>query len=178
KTIQLFTPFRIPLVFGIADFHILNISLINMILLSIVLLPFFGAPFAAMISRLGRLHAAWFAGAVNLLALGLLLPQAVAVFDGQILLSRFEWIPLLGLDLVFRLDGLGLLFALLILSIGLLIIIYARYYLSTQDDMGRFYAYLLLFMGSMLGIVLAENLILLLIFWELTSLSSLLLISY
>lgn len=149
-----------------------------MILLSIVLLPFFGAPFAAMISRLGRLHAAWFAGAVNLLALGLLLPQAVAVFDGQILLSRFEWIPLLGLDLVFRLDGLGLLFALLILSIGLLIIIYARYYLSTQDDMGRFYAYLLLFMGSMLGIVLAENLILLLIFWELTSLSSFLLISY
>ena len=149
-----------------------------MSLLSIVLLPFFGAPFAAMISRLGRLHAAWFAGAVNLLVLGLLLLQAVAVFDGQTLLSRFEWMPALGLDLVFRLDGLGMLFALLILGIGFLVIVYARYYLSAHDDMGRFYAYLLLFMGSMLGIVLAENLILLLIFWELTSLSSFLLISY
>ena len=149
-----------------------------MSLLSIVLLPFLGAPFAAMISRLGRLHAAWFAGVINLLAISLLLPQAVAVFDGQTLLSRFEWIPVLGLDLVFRLDGLSLLFALLILGIGFLIIIYARYYLSAQDDMGRFYAYLLLFMGSMLGIVLAENIILLLIFWELTSLSSFLLISY
>jgi multicomponent K+:H+ antiporter subunit A len=85
---------------------------------------------------------------------------------------------MLGLDLAFRLDGLGLLFSLLILGIGILIIIYARYYLSERDDMGRFYAYLMMFMGSMLGIVLSENVIQLLIFWELTSLSSFLLISY
>ncbi|MDP1539212.1 MAG: monovalent cation/H+ antiporter subunit A, partial [Moraxellaceae bacterium] len=84
----------------------------------------------------------------------------------------------LGLNLAFRLDGLGLLFALLILVIGLLIIIYARYYLSARDSMGRFYAYLMLFMGSMLGIALSENVIQLLIFWELTSVSSFLLISY
>jgi multicomponent K+:H+ antiporter subunit A len=70
------------------------------------------------------------------------------------------------------------LFALLILVIGLLIIIYARYYLSNKDSMGRFYAYLMMFMGSMLGIVLSENLIQLVVFWELTSLSSFLLISY
>ena len=54
-------------------------------------------------------------------------------------------------------DGLGLLFALMILGIGLLVILYARYYLSPKDDMGRFYASLLLFMGAMLGLVLSEN---------------------
>ena len=64
------------------------------------------------------------------------------------------------------------------LVIGLLVILYARYYLSEKDPMGRFFAYLLLFQGSMLGVVLSENLIQLLIFWELTSISSFLLISY
>jgi multicomponent K+:H+ antiporter subunit A len=76
------------------------------------------------------------------------------------------------------LDGLSLLFALMVLCIGLLVILYARYYLAERDCLGRFYAYLMLFMGSMLGVVLSENLILLLIFWEMTSLSSFLLISY
>ncbi|SDG91648.1 monovalent cation/H+ antiporter subunit A [Nitrosomonas sp. Nm132] len=147
-------------------------------LLFIVLMPFIGAPFAAAISRFGRLHAAWMAGAVALFAIILLIPGLIDVFAGQVLIQRLSWIPTAGLDLAFRLDGLGLLFALLILGIGLLIILYARYYLSAQDDMGRFYAYLLLFMGAMLGIVLSENIIQLLIFWELTSLSSFLLISY
>lgn len=147
-------------------------------LLFVVLMPFIGAPFAAGISKLGRLHSAWMAGAVALFAILLLIPGLMEVFAGQVLIQRLSWMPMVGLDLVFRLDGLGLLFALLILGIGLLIILYARYYLSAQDDMGRFYAYLLLFMGSMLGIVLSENIIQLLIFWELTSLSSFLLISY
>lgn len=147
-------------------------------LLLIALTPFIGAPFAAAISRLGRVHAAWMAGAVALLTIILLIPGLIDVFAGQVLTQRLSWIPTVGLDLIFRLDGLGLLFALLILGIGMLIILYARYYLSAQDDMGRFYAYLLLFMGSMLGIVLSENIIQLLIFWELTSLSSFLLISY
>jgi multicomponent K+:H+ antiporter subunit A len=149
-----------------------------MSLLLIVFLPFLGAPFSAAISKLGRLHAAWFAGAVNLSAIILLIPEAITVFNGHILIQHFEWIPMLGMDISFRLDGLGLLFSLLILGIGLLVVLYARYYLSLQDDMGRFYAYFLLFMGSMLGIVLSENIIQLLIFWELTSLSSFLLISY
>ncbi|MDP1558685.1 MAG: monovalent cation/H+ antiporter subunit A [Nitrosomonas sp.] len=147
-------------------------------LLLIALTPFIGAIFVAVISRLGRLHAAWAAGAVTLLSLILLLPLAVDTFAGQTLVQRLSWIPTVGLDVAFRLDGLALLFALLILGIGLLIILYARYYLSERDDMGRFYAYLLLFMGSMLGIALSENIIQLLIFWELTSLSSFLLISY
>ncbi|WP_293008282.1 monovalent cation/H+ antiporter subunit A [Nitrosomonas sp.] len=144
----------------------------------VALIPFVGAILVASISRLGRLHAAWGAGAVTLLALAFLYPMIADVFLGQIIIQRFSWIPNLGLDIVFRLDGLGLLFSLMILGIGLLIILYARYYLSERDDMGRFFAYLLMFMGSMLGIVLSENIIQLLIFWELTSLSSFLLISY
>ena len=71
-----------------------------------------------------------------------------------------------------------LLFCLLILGIGLLVILYARYYLSEKDHMGRFYAYLILFMTAMLGIVLSDNLLQLWFFWELTSISSFLLISF
>ncbi|HAS50243.1 MAG TPA: monovalent cation/H+ antiporter subunit A, partial [Gammaproteobacteria bacterium] len=144
----------------------------------VILLPFIGAALAAWASRLGRLHAAWVAGAVTLMALALLLPLAPIPFAGETVIQRFAWMPAAGLDLAFRLDGLGLLFALLILLIGLLVILYARYYLSPNDCMGRFYASLLLFMGAMLGVALSENLIQLLIFWELPSLSTFLLISY
>ena len=96
----------------------------------VVLTPFLGAILAAWVSRLGRLHAAWMAGAITLLALAWLLPLADAPFAGQTVIQRFSWMPAAGLDLAFRLDGLGLLFALMILGIGLLIILYARYYLS------------------------------------------------
>lgn len=149
-----------------------------MSLLGLVLTIFIGSVLAAAISRLGRLHSAWMSGAVVLVALTQLWPMIRPVVHGEILIERWPWMSSLGIDLVFRLDGLGLLFALLILGIGLLIVIYARYYLAEQDCMGRFYAYLMLFMGAMLGIVLSENIIQLLIFWELTSLSSFLLISY
>lgn len=147
-------------------------------LVLVVLLPLIGAAFTGWIARFGRMHPAWTAGGVATLALLALIPSASAPFRGETVLQRWSWLPEQGLDLVFRLDGLGLLFALLILGIGGLIILYARYYLAEQDSLGRFYAYLLLFMGSMLGIVLSENLILLLIFWEMSSLSSFLLISY
>ena len=76
------------------------------------------------------------------------------------------------------LDGLGLLFASLILGIGALIVLYARNYLPQSDGLGRFYCYLLLFMGAMLGVVLSDNMLLLVVFWELTSISSFLLIGY
>ncbi|OYX29063.1 MAG: cation:proton antiporter [Hydrogenophilales bacterium 32-62-9] len=143
-----------------------------------VLIPFVGAALVALVSRLGRSHSAWAAGAVTLASLAVLLPLFALPFAGDPLVQQHDWIPALGLNLAFRFDGLALLFAGLILGIGLLIVLYARYYLSERDSMGRFYSYLMLFMGSMLGIVLSENLIQLLIFWELTSLSSFLLISY
>ncbi|MBU2641867.1 MAG: monovalent cation/H+ antiporter subunit A [Gammaproteobacteria bacterium] len=143
-----------------------------------VLIPFAGAALVALVSRLGRLHSAWAAGAVTLASLAVLVPLFPLPFAGDTLIQQHDWMPALGLNLAFRFDGLALLFAGLILGIGLLIVLYARYYLSERDSMGRFYSYLMLFMGSMLGIVLSENLIQLLVFWELTSLSSFLLISY
>jgi multicomponent K+:H+ antiporter subunit A len=88
------------------------------------------------------------------------------------------WLAAPGFHLSLRLDGLGFIFVLLVVGIGLLVILYAHYYLSAKDPLGRFYAYLLWFMGSMLGVVLSENLLLLFFFWELTSLSSFLLIGY
>jgi len=100
------------------------------------------------------------------------------VFDGELVRSLSPWLPQVGLNFAFRLDGLSWLFALLILGIGLLIVLYARYYLSDEDPMGRFYCYLMLFAGAMLGVVLSDNVILLVVFWELTSLSSFLLIGY
>ena len=144
----------------------------------IVLLPFVAAIFAAWASTFNRLASAWLAAIVTILAIILLLPSLEMVFAGETLIQTWSWIPAIGLEFAFRLDGLALLFALLILVIGLLVIIYARYYLSSKDKMGRFFAYLLIFMGSMLGIVLSENIIQLVVFWELTSLSSYLLISY
>ncbi len=143
-----------------------------------VLTPFIGAPLVAWLALRGRPHAAWAAGGVTLLALLQLIPAFMAAFSGTTSFERLTWIPTAGLDIAFRFDGLGLLFSSLILGIGLLVILYAHYYLSAQDSLGRLYAYLLLFMGSMLGVVLSENLIQLLIFWELTSLSSFLLIAY
>jgi len=150
----------------------------HMTLLLAVLIPFAGAALVALASRRGRSLSAWTAAGVTLAALASLAPLAALPFAGETLIQQMDWMPALGLNLAFRLDGLALLFAGLILGIGLLIVLYARYYLSAHDSMGRFYACLMLFMGSMLGIVLSENLIQLLIFWELTSLSSFLLISY
>ncbi len=90
-----------------------------------------------------------------------------------------KWIPSLGINFDAYVDGLGLLFSLLITGIGTLVILYSIYYLSkTKEALHSFYVYLLLFMGSMLGVVLSDNLMSLYSFWELTSLSSFLLIGY
>ncbi len=142
----------------------------------IPLLPLLGAVIPSLFRN--RSLNAIAAGVVAGLSLLLLLSQAPAVFSGEMPLASWSWIPAIGLNFAFRVSGFGFLFALLILVIGLLIILYARYYIAAQDPMGRFYTYLLLFMGSMLGIVLSENLILLMMFWELTSISSFLLIGF
>lgn len=147
-------------------------------LLLIVGLPFLGALLPILFERHGRLACSLATAAAPLLALSILLWLAPRVFAGELLLVSQPWLTQLGFNLSLRLDGLALLFALLILGIGLLVILYARYYLSEREAIGRFFAYLLLFMGAMLGVVLSENLLLLLTFWELTSLSSFLLIGF
>ncbi len=150
----------------------------NLTLAWIAFLPFLGALAPALTIRLGRNACALATGLVTATALGLLLSLAPQVMAGQVVTARLEWFPALGLNLNFFLDALGLMFAGMILGIGLLVIIYARFYLAKADPMGRFFAFLLLFQGAMVGIVLSDNILLLLIFWELTSLSSFLLIGY
>ena len=144
----------------------------------IAALPFLGALFPGLMIQAGRNTCAAFTASATILALILLLLCAPAVMRGEVLTFGIDWLPSLGLNVNFMLDGLGLLFAGLILGIGLLIILYARFYLSREDPMGQFYTYLLLFQGAMVGIVLSDNILLLLVFWELTSLSSFLLIGY
>jgi multicomponent K+:H+ antiporter subunit A len=125
-----------------------------------------------------RAATAAMAGLVTLAVLGVLLSQAGLVFQGQTLLTQAEWMPAIGLNANFRLDGLAFMFALLISGIGLLIVIYAAFYLHHDDPAGKFYSQLMLFMAAMLGIVLSDNLLLLVVFWELTSISSFLLVGY
>ncbi|WP_295532525.1 monovalent cation/H+ antiporter subunit A [uncultured Thioclava sp.] len=144
----------------------------------IAALPFLGAALPALLIRTGRNNAAAASALITGLALLGLLLHLPTVLAGGVVESRIDWLPWLGLNVNFWIDGLGMLFATLILGIGLLIILYARYYLSNKDPVGQFYTYLLLFQGAMVGIVLSDNILLLLIFWELTSLSSFLLIGY
>jgi multicomponent K+:H+ antiporter subunit A len=144
----------------------------------IAALPFLGALLPGLMIQAGRNTCAAFTALPTILALTFLLICAPSVMRGEVLTFGIEWLPSLGLNVNFMLDGLGLLFAGMILGIGLLIILYARFYLSREDPMGQFYTYLLLFQGAMVGIVLSDNILLLLVFWELTSLSSFLLIGY
>ncbi len=147
-------------------------------LASLVAIPFVGALLPPLFKSRLRLDPALAAALVAGLALALLVTLTAAPFRGETLTQSWQWLPSIGLELAFRFDGLGMLFAYLIVGIGLLVILYARYYLKPEDATGRFYSFLLLFMGAMLGVVLSENLLLLLIFWELTSLVSFLLIGY
>ena len=144
----------------------------------IVSAPFIGALLVPLLSHRAGVRPALSASLTAALALGLLFPLLPAVYGGEVLIERYQWVPALGLDIALRLDGLSLLFAQLILIIGLLVLLYAHYYLSAAEGGPRFYSYLLLFMGSMLGLVLSENLLQMLLFWELTSLSSFLLIGF
>lgn len=147
-------------------------------LLWVVLLPLIGTLVPFFTERFGRNLCALSVAILPAWSLILVLMYAGDIFDGQSIRQTIEWIPAMGLDLSFRLDGLSLLFLLLILGIGLLVILYARYYLSSKDSMGQFYSYLILFMSAMVGIVISNNLIQLWMFWELTSISSFLLISF
>jgi len=149
-----------------------------MLLPLVILIPLVGAWLPAALSRAFGIDPARAAAALVVVALAIVLGQAGAVLDGATFVQSWPWIPALGLVASFRLDGFGLLFALLILVIGLLVVVYARYYLAPEDSQERFYGLLLLFMGAMLGVVLSENLLLLVTFWELTSLSSFLLIGF
>lgn len=136
---------------------------------------------AAVVPWLHRLSPRVSAATSPLVAAGLFavfasfLPEILA---GRSVLESLEWAPALGVRLSFHLDGLALLFALLITGIGALVAIYAGAYLDGHPDLGRFHMALLLFLASMLGVVLADNLLLIFVFWEMTSVASYLLIGF
>ena len=125
-----------------------------------------------------RALAAVLAGTTMLGVLLLAISQAGPMLDGQVQRWSIDWFPALGLAFKLRIDALAWLFVLLISGIGALVVVYANYYLGKDEDTPRFFACLLAFAAAMLGVVTAGNLLLLVVFWEFTSLSSFLLISF
>src|SRR5690554_5384568 len=149
-----------------------------MILLLFLFVPFLGMAIASTFPVYARNLAAWFAAAIALIGVVLTLAHYPAVVEHGVVRYQLDWMPEYGLNLILRMDGLVWLFSLLIQGMCLLVVLYARYYMSAQDPVPRFFAFLLAFMAAMQGLVLSGNLLQLVLFWELTSLVSFLLIGY
>ncbi|MCW5612760.1 MAG: monovalent cation/H+ antiporter subunit A [Rubrivivax sp.] len=149
-----------------------------MSLFLLLTLPFVGSAVAALLPTNARnLESLWAAGIALAVALQLAW-RYPDISGGAVITERLAWLPSLGLDIVVRLDGFAWMFAMLVSGMGLLVIVYARYYLSADDPAARFYSLLLGFMGAMLGVVVSGNLVQMVVFWELTSVFSFLLIGY
>jgi multicomponent K+:H+ antiporter subunit A len=144
----------------------------------IVLLPFVGALIAACLPSTARNAGSWLSGLVTAACTALVVSAYPDVSSGEVLRERVSWAPQLGLEFYLRMDGFAWLFALLVAFMGALVVLYARYYMSQKDPVPRFFSFLMAFMGAMLGTVLSGNLIQLVVFWELTSLTSFMLIAY
>ncbi|WP_227397127.1 Na+/H+ antiporter subunit A [Jeotgalibacillus aurantiacus] len=145
-----------------------------------IVLPFIAAVFIPFLFKGFRnIHTGWFVLLVPLALFIYFIQYLPVTSGGQTVSKTFEWIPSLGINFNAHVDGLGLLFALLITGIGSLVVLYSIYYLAKEKEaLHNFYVYLLMFMGAMLGVVLSDNLIVLYMFWEFTSISSFLLIGY
>ncbi|MGI6856641.1 monovalent cation/H+ antiporter subunit A [Mesorhizobium sp. 1B3] len=148
------------------------------LLLLLIFLPFLGSAFAAMLSANARNTEAWLSGFVSALAFAAAAFLYPTISSGTVVRREIAWLPELGLNFTLRMDGFAWLFSMLVTGIGFLVVLYARYYMSPKDPVPRFFSFLLAFMGSMLGVVISGNLILLSIFWELTSIFSFLLVGY
>jgi multicomponent K+:H+ antiporter subunit A len=148
------------------------------LLLLVLALPFAGSIAAAFLPANARNAEAWLAGAVALAAHALAWTAYPQMSHGEVLRVDLAWLPALGVNFTVRLDGFAWMFALLVTGIGLLVVLYARYYMSPADPVPRFFSLFLAFMGSMLGVVMSGNLVQLAFFWELTSFFSFLLIGY
>ncbi|MEO3385902.1 monovalent cation/H+ antiporter subunit A [Mesorhizobium sp. CAU 1741] len=148
------------------------------LLLLLILLPFMGSVLAAMLPGDARNSEAWLSGAVTIVAFAITVSLFPQVKDGEVVRRAVDWVPELGLSFTLRMDGFAWMFSMLITGIGFLVVVYARYYMSPKDPVPRFFSFLLAFMGAMQGLVISGNLIVLAIFWELTSIFSFLLIGY
>jgi multicomponent K+:H+ antiporter subunit A len=149
-----------------------------MSLAGLLLLPFLGSVLTVFLPTRARSALAGVAGLVSAAGAAWVLALFPRVRDGGVVSETIRWVPSLGLELVVRLDGFAWMFCVLITVIGALVCLYARYYMSPEDPVARLYALFLAFQGAMLGVVTAGNLLQLVVFWELTSLVSFLLIGY
>ncbi|MFC4323459.1 Na+/H+ antiporter subunit A [Litchfieldia salsa] len=145
-----------------------------------ILSPFIMALFVPFFYKYFRkIHTGWFVLILPIILFTYFFQFISETMNGRNIYETVPWIPSIGINFSAYLDGLGLLFALLITGIGALVILYSIYYLSKEKEaLHNFYIYLLMFMGAMLGVVLSDNVLVLYTFWELTSLSSFLLIGY
>ncbi len=148
------------------------------LLLLVVFLPFLASIVVLSVPAVRGGLAGWLAGGVAFLLFALNLAFFPAISSGRVLTHVVQWMPEYGLELKLRMDGYSWLFATLITAIGMLVVAYARYYMSPNDPIPRFFALFLAFMGAMLGLVLSGNLVLMAVFWEMTSIVSFLLIGY
>lgn len=150
---------------------LLHLAIVSPLLLAVII-PIFS-------KSIRQIHTGWFVLPLPIVLFSYFLSFISTTSHQGTVYESFEWIPSLGINFAAKIDGLGLLFALLISGIGALVVLYSIYYLAKdKEQLGSFYVYLLLFMGAMLGVVLSDNLIVMYGFWELTSISSFLLIGY
>lgn len=147
-------------------------------LIYLLLLPFAGSLVAALLPTHARNAAAGWAALVGAAALVWVATRYPALQGGAVLRQELRWLPSADIDFSLRMDGFAWMFALLVTGIGTLVALYARYYMSREDPVPRFFSFFLAFMGAMLGVVLSGNVVQLAFFWELTSLFSFLLIGY
>lgn len=147
-------------------------------LLGLVLLPFAAAFLIPLLSKILKDKVGYAAVLVPLALFASFLSLLPKVNAGQTVAFSYPWIPHLGIDLAVRLDGLSMLFVLLISGIGLAVMIYSIFYLHHNERLGNFYTFIMLFMGAMLGVCTSTNLVCMYLFWELTSVSSFLLIGF
>ncbi|AIQ14590.1 Na+/H+ antiporter subunit A [Paenibacillus durus] len=143
-----------------------------------ILIPFLLAALIPLVKRLLRIHPGWMVIPIPAALFLYFLTRIPGVQEGNYTRESVHWMPSLGIDISLYLDGLSLLFTLLITGMGALVILYSIYYLNKTEALARFYIYLLMFMGAMLGVVLSDNLMVLYGFWELTSITSFLLIAF
>lgn len=142
-----------------------------------VLLPFLAAALAPLIHRLVGNLSGLVVALVPVSALLALWPLLGRTAAGEAVHVAWPWAPSWGLQLSFLIDGLSLVFALTIAGVGAFVLLYSGAYLKGHRQ-GRFLGFLLAFMGAMQGLVLADNLVALYLFWELTSVASFLLIGF
>ncbi len=144
----------------------------------VLLLPFLAALIAPLLTRIFKQNAAWILALAPALMFLHFTTFLGEVADGGVVTGGYRWIPAYNVNFSWYLDGLSLTFALLISGIGTLIVLYSGGYLKGHAHLGRFFTFILLFMGSMLGLVVSDSFLMFFVYWELTSITSFLLIGF